>query len=232
LPGVSVPTPEDPGAPTPQPPVWRIAVSWAIAAVVGAFVIVGAWSLNDALGAAVVAAALVVAGLVALERFNELAGRMLGGAVVGTLVLLGVNVLVDGVHRPPILCGLFLAIVVFAAAAGWYLRGYRPDENASVADHWWQKWWRKIVTFLGRGDPWGLWTTFVVASALAIALLVDVPVVVARKEDSAWSMAIGLGVAVVLFGIGAWCYRKRAGVPLGAASAPTRCRCWGSSPSR
>ena len=160
-------------------------------------VVVGAGSLQDALGWGPVIAALLVAVLAALVKFNEIAGRVVGGVVVGTLVLLGVNVPVDHIHRPPILGGLLLAIVVFGVAAGWYLRGYNLKKDA----------------WLGRGDRWGLWTTCVVAAGLAIVLLVDVPIIVERKRHSIGSMAMGLGIALVLFAVGVWAYRKRDDVP-------------------
>jgi len=183
--------------PTDAQRLLGFAKRWAIAAVVGVFVFVGALSLNDALGWAVVVAALVVALLAAFVKFNEIAGRVVGGVVVGTLVLLGVNVPVDHIHRPPILCGLLLAMLVFGVAAGWYLRGYKLRKNA----------------WFGRGDRWGLWTTCVVAAGLAIFLLVDVPIIVERKKHSVGSMAMGLGIALALFAVGVWAYRKKDDVP-------------------
>jgi hypothetical protein len=186
---------------------------WGLAILIIVFVVLGVVGLQTAVGWWPALAGLAVVLLAAFAKFNEIAGRVVGSVVIATLVLVGVNVVVDnffdwvGLPRPQIVVGLFFAIGVFSVAAGWYLRGNEEQDSA-----------------LGRGNRWGLWITSVVAVALAVFLIVDVPIIAARSEHSVASIVVGVLAALVLCSLGFWCTRKRNGVPgarrIGGIAAP------------
>src|SRR4051812_26822339 len=89
----------------------------------------GVWGLGHATNWWIAGAVVVLAGLAGFAAFNEIAGRLVGGIVCGTLVLFGFNVAVDslvdalGWGRYSIILGLALALLVFGFAAAWYVRG-------------------------------------------------------------------------------------------------------------
>src|SRR3954454_24487826 len=140
---------------------------WIVIVVAGA---VGIYGLQDSLGWGAAIPAAAVAVLAAFAKFNEVAGRLLGAIVVGTLALLGFNVVVDHLtDRMPIVLGLFLAVIVFSAGAGWYLRGMRMWSGAGG--------W-------GRGRPWHGWVAWATTGALGVLLIVDVPIVVGRTQHA------------------------------------------------
>jgi hypothetical protein len=176
-------------------------------------VAVGVVGLSTAIGWPLAVTALAVAGLAAFMKFNEVAGRLVGGVVVGTLVLVGVNVVVDnlfdriGLGRMPILVGLAFAVAVFWLAAGWYLRGNEVVSSRSARG-------RRIGELFGRGTRWGVWTTSVAAAVVAVFLIVDVPIIVQRGSKSLLPIIVGATLALVLCGLGYWCTRKREGAPL------------------
>ena len=192
---------------------------WAGIAAIVVFGGVGVFGLASAVGWVIAGATAVIAVLAGFEKFNEIAGRLVGAAVVGTLALFGVNVGVDNAldwlnaPRPPILAGLGFAVVIFAAAAAWYLRGDRKPDPLATASTPRNSWTR----MLGRGSHWGVWTTLIVAFTLSVFLLVDVPIIVhsVLADDGFPVVPILAGVAplVVLIGLGWWCRRKREGVP-------------------
>jgi hypothetical protein len=189
----------------------RIARRWALAVPIVALVLLGARGLWTAAGLPIALALLAVAVLAAFVRFNEIAGRIVGGVVLGALALFGVNVVVDNLFdwlhlgRLEIRVGLGFAVLVFGLVAAWYLRGSPPDEvpeaGAPVG------WRQRVDRAVGRGSRWSRWTTLVIGFALAIFLILDVPVIVERRGDSVRPMALGVGLAVVLCGLGHACKR-------------------------
>jgi hypothetical protein len=167
--------------------------------VLGAFGVGGLW---DALGWWAAALAVVVALVASIARFNQIAGRLVGAVVVGTLVLFGFNVVVDhivdwvGHGRPPIEGGLAVAIVVFGLAAAWYLRGSKPKAGATPGAP--ERGW-------GRGEQWDRWLSLVTGGALAMFLIGVVPIIVERKDHGLPWVAIGLVVGLVLCVVGWIC---------------------------
>jgi hypothetical protein len=101
---------------------------WLSLAAVLALVLVGVVGLADAVTWEIALIVAIAALLAALRTFDEVVGQLLGAVLVGTLTLIGFNVLTDslvrwlGWGRTPILAGLVIAVIVFAAAGGWYLR--------------------------------------------------------------------------------------------------------------
>src|ERR671930_2277531 len=65
---------------------------WGLAGAIVGLVGVGVVGLSTAVGWPLALAGLAVALLAAFAKFNEIAGRVVGAVVVGTLVLVGVNV--------------------------------------------------------------------------------------------------------------------------------------------
>ena len=139
-------------------------------------VIVGIAGLGSAVGWEIAVAAGVLALLASFAWFNEVAGRVIGATIVGALVLFAANIVLDAIWRPPILAGLGIAIVIFGAPAAWYLRGAELAPDA----------------MLGRGTRWDRVVAVNVAALLAVLLIVDVPIIVARGA-AAWP-SVGLCV--------------------------------------
>jgi hypothetical protein len=131
-------------------PGW-IAVRVAIAVLVP----LGFYAVWRAINPWVAIAMVLVAALVASRHFVAIAGRVLGALVVGAVALVGFNVIVDHVHRLPILAGLIVALLVFGAVATWYL-------------------W---------GAQWGPARTLLAAGALTVGAILVAPIIVARSSD-------------------------------------------------
>src|SRR4051812_22452641 len=102
---------------------------WLHLGLILAAVAAGAWGLGHATNWWIASAVVVLAALAAFAAFNEIAGRLVGGIVCGTLVLFGFNVALDSIvdalqwDRYSIILGLVLALLVFGFAAAWYVRG-------------------------------------------------------------------------------------------------------------
>jgi len=103
---------------------WRplVAAAILIAAALGLF------GVGDALNPLVAAGMLAIVVLLMWPRnwfrLDLLVVRTLGAALVGILVLAGVNVVSNalGLGRLPIWLGLIVALIIFGLAAFWYLR--------------------------------------------------------------------------------------------------------------
>jgi hypothetical protein len=118
----------------------RKSLYWKLVRLAFAAVIVfGLLGVVDALPWWVGLLIVVLGVLAAIRAVVDLTGRALGATLAGTVVLVGVNVIVDfafdrlGWH-PPILAGLLAAVVVFGYAAFRYLRaaGSKP-RDAKIA---------------------------------------------------------------------------------------------------
>src|SRR3954447_25039892 len=160
----------------------------------------GVWGLGHATSWWLAGAVVALAVLAAFAAFNEIAGRLLGGIVCGTLVLFGFNVALDSLvdalswDRYPIIVGLVLALLVFGSAAAWYLRG-------SGEQICWQVGKDRVIS-LSRGKLWPMWPTGVAASAMAVLFIVVAPIVADRGEHSAVPVLIGLVAGLASCGIG------------------------------
>ena len=165
----------------------------------------GVWGLGHATSWWIAGAVVALAVFAAFAAFNEIAGRLLGGIVCGTLVLFGFNValdsLVDALHwdRYSIIVGLVLALVVFGCAAAWYLRGSKKQVCWRVGKD-------RVIT-LSRGDLWPMWPTAVSASAMAVLFIVVAPIVADRGTHSAVPVLVGLVAGLSSCGIGYAMYR-------------------------
>lgn len=162
---------------------------WWLHFVVFALMVVGVVAVASAVGWPLAVLAGVLALLTSFRSFNEVAGRIAGATIVGTLVLLAADVGIYHVFgRLPILCGLVAAVVVFGAAVAWYLRG--TDLRTGM------RW--------ARGSRWSWGAATSVAAILATLLLVDVPIVV---EADAGAHAVwwvgGAALAAVALGLAA-----------------------------
>ncbi|HEX5923664.1 MAG TPA: hypothetical protein VFY45_07515, partial [Baekduia sp.] len=93
----------------------------------------GLAALGDAAGGRVAIIVGVAALLTAFARFNEAAGRIVGGAISGVLVLLGFNFGLHalGVDHIGIVVGLVLAALVFGVTAAWYIRGRTGGDGST-----------------------------------------------------------------------------------------------------
>ena len=160
-------------------------------------VIMGAWALGNAFGTVLIPAGIFAFGVVATVPFlSRWALLLVCAAVVAILALVGFNValgivmgwlpagfvrwLPDWIAREngrlSIELGLLLAVVVFGAAAYFYLRGswlravrWRPPPKLG---------WLNVPTPASR---W--WVAFVLSALLALGVILGLPPLLSKVED-------------------------------------------------